>query len=68
MPDLLTTPLNNALNSVNNAVAATTNAINNALAQITAQNLGTATIKVGFSSAGWTVHFLQRPACRSHDR
>ena len=48
MSDLITSSLTNAFNSINSALVNSTNTVNSALAQITAQSLGTATIKLGF--------------------
>ena len=48
MPDLITSSLANAFDSIGNALRTTTNAVNSALANINAQSLGTATITIGF--------------------
>ncbi len=48
MSDLITTSLATAFNGLNGALANVPSAVNGRLAQITAQNLGTATINVGF--------------------
>jgi hypothetical protein len=48
MPDLITSSLTNAFDSIGNALTTETNAVNDALANINAQSLGTATINIGF--------------------
>jgi hypothetical protein len=58
MPDLITSSLTNAFNSVGSALASATNAVstaanavNSALANINAQSLGTASITIGFMTS-----------------
>ena len=48
MPDLVTSSLQDAFNSIDNALVTSTNAVNTALANINAQSLGTAKITIGF--------------------
>ena len=48
MPDLVTSSLTDAFDSIGNALRTATHAVNDALADITAQSIGTATVKVGF--------------------